>query len=241
MARVNWTEPEITPIDRSRIVRDPAFAKRFESACDGKYPDCPPLHGGRLVWIRDEFKKRGIKISTENVRKWMWGEAKPRPEKTALLAEILGVDLAWLQIGVDPGFSPRERRVRNAMADGVVNVLAGFIQMDGGIPAFPEDGDERAQRDGVDLYAIIKGANYAIHVSLGDETDAEGATFPVPVDRDNVIVLGVLRSGFEIAVFDISSELIAANGTRRGASIAVTVTADQRASLTRIRSFSGRL
>jgi hypothetical protein len=50
-------------------------------------------------------------------------------------------------MGIDPEFQPHERKLRNAMADGAVNLVAGFIQMDGAYPAFPEESDTpRARR-----------------------------------------------------------------------------------------------
>ena len=226
---------------RSRIIRDPAFAERLKSACD-RNPMVPPLHGGRLVWVRDEMLKRfAITVSTETVRKWFWGEAKPRPAKTAHLAEMLGVDVAWLQIGVDPEMAPRERRARNALADGVVNLVAGLIQTDGGTPAFPEEGDKRAVVDSVDIYAIIKGANYALHIAMGRRREDAGVQFALPVGHENVIVLGVLRDGGQVAIYELTSELIAEHGVRRGSSALVTLGEADMAELRKIESFSQRL
>ena len=151
------------------------------------------------------------------------------------------VDVAWLQIGIDQGLAPRARKARNALADGIVNVVAGFIQMDGGHPAFPDDGDTRAEQDNVDIYAIIRGGNYALHVALGTDAPAAGeglVIFPVPAKHEAVIVLGVLRSGMSVEIFEISPDLIAEHGIRRGGSIEVSV---NRATLRRIESFSQRL
>lgn len=225
-----------------RPVRDKPFATRLESACDNN-PECPPLHQGRLTWTRDQLKLRfGVTVSTEAVRRWFWGEVKPRSDKIAHLAEILMVDVSWLQLGIDQGLEPRARKARNALADGVVNVVAGFVQMDGGHPAFPDEGDTRATRDNVDIYAIIRGGNYALHVALGGVAPTvrgEGmVSFPVPVKHEAVIVLGVLRSAMTIEVFEIPADMIAERGIRRGASMDVVV---NRADLRQIESFSQRL
>ena len=180
-------------------------------------------------------------MSTEAVHRWFWGEVKPRPDKTACLAEILMVDVSWLQIGIDQGLAPRARKARNALADGVVNVVAGFIQMDGGHPAFPDEGDARAEQDNVDIHAIIRGGNYALHVALGaDAADTAGegmVIFPVPTKHEAVIVLGVLRNEMTIEIFEISPDLISEHGIRRGGSIEVVV---NRTDLRRIESFSQR-
>ncbi|WP_242136955.1 hypothetical protein [Sphingomonas sp. TREG-RG-20F-R18-01] len=202
----------------AKVFRSPDFGKRLEQACD-QSPHCPPLHKGRLQWIADELKKRfKLSVSTETVRKWMHGESRPKQDKNLLLAQLLQVDPTWLFMGIDADLEPREKRVRNAMADGIVNVIAGFIQIDGGNPAFPAEGDKRAVVDNVDLYAIIKGANYAFHVSLG----SDDYRFAVPTKHENVIVLGVMRDGFAIDVFEISEAMIA-KGTKRGGSIEVVL------------------
>lgn len=196
-----------------RIIRDAGFAKRFEMACDS-HDHCPPLHLGRLRWIADQFSERfGETITTETVRKWRFGEAKPRQDKNALLAQILEVDPTWLYMGVDPELEPKERKARNAMADGAVNIVAGMIQMDGGHPAFPEEGG----KENVDLYAIIKGAQYALHICTAD---SEGK-FAVPTRHQGITVLGLTRKGMSFEIVELSEEIIAA-GRKRGGSIEVT-------------------
>jgi len=89
-----------------RTIRDADFAARLGKACDLQ-AECPPLHRGRLVWIRQKLEADfNENVSLETVRKWLSGEAKPRPEKTKMLAALLGVDLAWLQIGMGDGPAP---------------------------------------------------------------------------------------------------------------------------------------
>lgn len=230
--------PRIVESDHPlRIIRDPEFAKRFDQACDG-YPMVPPKHSGRLTWIQRELVSRfNEKVSVETVRKWFTGEAKPRPEKLAMLAQMLQVDVAWLSLGVDPDLQPRERRARNAMADGAVNLVAGLIQMDGGYPAFPEETGKSAQRNHVDLHAIIKGAKYDFHVSLG-ATEGKRIRFVVPVSCADVVVLGVIKNGFAIEIVELTPEMIEA-GERRGGSVEVFVERD--AKLKRIETFQVRL
>jgi len=163
------------------------------------------------------------------VRKWFAGEAMPRPDKTALLAELLMVDVAWLQIGVDPDMAPRDRKIRNAQADGAVNAVAGFIQMDGGHPAFPKESGA------VDLHAIIRGAKYDFHISTADAA----GHFHVPLENEELIVLGVKRAeGFCMDIYELTPDLIEAHGVRRGGSIEVAVPPKE---LRRVESFSNRL
>jgi len=218
-----------------KVIRDAGYAQRLTLACD-RSDHCPPLHQGRLVWIMNELGKQfDVDVTTETVRKWLHGEAKPRLDKNNKLAELLRVDPVWLYQGIDPALSPREKKARNAMADGAVNLIAGFIQMDGGSPAFPDEGDKRAARDNVDLYAIIKGGSYAIHVCLGAEVDG-AYHFPVPLNHEHVVVLGVIRDGFSVMVTELTAEIIAEHGGRRGGAIDVVLP-----EIELIESFSRRL
>lgn len=207
-----------------RLIRDAEFARRLQSACEG-HAHCPGMHHGRLTWIVRELKSRfDVTVSVESVRKWFAGEAKPRPDKTKMVAELLGVDVGWLQIGIDPALAPRERKIRNAMVDGAVNMVAGFIQMDGGFPAFPDT------EGTIDIHAIIRGRKYDFHVALADES----GRFAVPSDHEGVTVLGILRKGFCADVFLIPAEVID-QGRRHGGSIEVAVPVE---TLRRVETFA---
>lgn len=217
---------------RTKIIRDLPFAKRFDQACDN-YLQVPPKHAGRLVWVKNEFKKRyNESISMETVRKWFSGEAKPRADKVAKIAEILQVDVGWLSLGIDPTVAPKERKARNAMADGAVNIVAGLIQMDGGHPAFPTE----TETNNVDLHAIIKGAKYDIHVSLGEVQDDQ-VTFGIPHNYEDLVVLGIVRRGMAITIYDISSDAMAGAAHHAGG-YEITVA---ESSLTVIPDFTRRL
>lgn len=220
----------------TRTIRSPEFARRLEVAVDN-YPHAPPLHRGRYSWLQEELKRRfDESVSIETCRKWFAGEARPRPDKVAKIAQLLGVDVGWLSTGVDPEISPRERKLRDAMVDGVVNVVAGIIQMDGGHPAFPDDNDQRAREDSIDLYAVIRGANYGFHVTLGTE-NKKSFTFPVPAHAGTAFVLGVVKEGMSFKMYEITPEVIA-TGTRRGSSVVVDV---DESDLIPITSFEDRL
>jgi len=217
-----------------RVIRDAEFAKRLTLASDG-HPMVPPLHSGRLTWVVRELKSRFDEdISVETARKWFHGEAKPRPDKVAKLAQLLEVDVGWLSLGIDATMQPRERKIRNAIADGAVNVVAGLIQMDGGYPAFPTEAETV-----VDLHAIIKGAKYDFHVSSG-VIDGRQIEFSVPREcGPSVLVLGVIKRGFNIEIAEIPGELIE-TATRRGATATVTMT-EAEFKKHRIESFAKRL
>jgi transcriptional regulator with XRE-family HTH domain len=215
------------------------FAKRLNTACDTN-PLVPALNFGRLTWMKAELAKRfGEEVSVETVRKWFAGESKPRADKLKLIAAMLEVDEAWLSLGISPDLTPREQRIRNATADGAVNLIAGLVQMGGGHPAFPEPGDKRAAESSIDIYAIIKGAQYAFHVALANSED-DLHSFVVPVRWEGAMQLGVIPGpDLSVRVVEIPESVIA-GGIRRGGGIEVTMD-DAQIEAVRIRSFAKRL
>lgn len=175
----------------SQKINHPEFARRLEQACDGN-PDVPPINYGRLVWFADRIVgPSGKNISNETVRKYFAGEVMPRPKQMSQLAKILKVDESWLALGAHPGLTEREKKVRNATADGVVNLVAGMVRMFGGNPAFPAADDKFAKENCVDLYAIIRGAQYAMHIVLFDE-DGKAT---IPAQAKDAFILGVEHTG----------------------------------------------
>jgi hypothetical protein len=202
---------------RSGKVRFPDFAQRLEHACDSN-PNVPPANYGRLGWIKkrleDDFQ---TPVVIETVRKWLAGETRPRHEKLMQLATILQVDPEYLLMGRTPGLTEKDRQMQSAEATGIVNILAGYVAMDGGRPAFPQEGDRRAKEGRIDLYAIIKGAQYSFSVALGKK-GADGWVFTVPVDAlDRTMVIGVVRtSNFCCEFLDLDAGRIRSEGQRKG-------------------------
>ena len=67
--------------------------------------------------------------------------------------------------------------------------------MCGGYPAFPTDDDTRVQDRKIDLYAVIRGAQFSFHVAVGDLTENR-VRFTVPVEAaEDAFVIGVVRTG----------------------------------------------
>ena len=179
-------------------------------------------------------------MSTETVRRWIHGEVKPRGDLITIIAEILEVNEAWLSLGQQVELTPREQRARTAAADAAVNVVYGFIQMAGGHPALPTEDDARAKQDHVDLYAIIKGAQYAFHVTLSSSRDAETARFVLPYEYEGAFQLGVIQvDELSVILVEISEDMIRA-GSRKAGAIEVHMS-DAEIEASRIRSFRNRL
>jgi hypothetical protein len=214
MRRARFHPPEALP--------EAAFGQRMTMACDNR-EGCPPLHRGRLGWIVDGFKKHFKEaISAESVRKWLGGKGRPRPRRLAMLAELLKVDEAWLAIGGDADPSADQRKARNAMADGGVNLIAGLIALHGGHVAFPDPGSRLGQD--ADIIAVIKGAAYNFNVSLGLPTGSKSYTFRLPTGYRDVIVLGLVEVGpLQWHLLEFDADLISKHKQNRGSHLEVTV------------------
>lgn len=206
---------------KPKKIRDPQFAKRITQAADDN-PQVPPYNRGRLTWLRDNLaQKFRVKTSTETVRKWFSGEARPRPDKMKLIAIALECDLSWLSLGIAPEMEPRARDKRSVALSGAANVLAGMVQMDGGVIAFPQEDDSRA--DCVHFFAIIKGAQYGLHASLAKQ-DGANFKFSVPTNHDLCTVVGVVKhDGPACDFFEIPATAIEKSKARHGGFNEVTV------------------
>lgn len=220
------------------------FARRLQLACEGN-PHTPEVNFGRLRWFAEKLEERfSISMTQEGVRKWFDGRTLPRSAAMNALAELLEVDVAWLSHGTTPNLDLRERKLRNAEADGAVNVVAGLIQMSGANPAFPDPADERAQAGHIDLYAIIRGAQYAFHVAVATEVDG-GFRFSVPVGANDSVVIGLIRrEGFAVDLLELDADGLKEHGKRKGGAVDVVVNPNYRTenhTWKQIKSFSDRL
>lgn len=234
-------------VKEDRIIRDSAFARRLEEASEA-HGGVPAKHQGRYGWFVDNFRRRfNTKVSEESVRKWFFGEARPRPDKMRMLATLLNVDHPHLSLGEASEIAPREQKARSATVSGAVNVLAGFIEMAGGHPSFPEKGGPLP--DCTDVSAIIKGATYAFRVSLAQSLGDRVYKFTVPADHAGCFVLGVVPGkGFSVEFLELSPELIEKHGANKGGFIEVSVARQGTGAYTtgrdqwrRIERFSERL
>lgn len=191
---------------RTPVIRDEGFARRLETACEAN-PNCPTeQYRGKQKWVYDNLlEKFDIKVSPEAVRRWFAGEMRPRLKTMSALAQLLEVDLGWLTLGTKPEMTPKERKARNAVADGAVNLVAGIVQMNGGSVAFPTDGNH-----GPDLYAIIGGKQYVVEVKLAFQMGPDTVRFTVADDTSNQVVIGVIKDdkGFGFSLLNLTPEVV---------------------------------
>lgn len=194
-----------TASDSSVIAGSPHedFAKRLERAMDLISADLPPKFKGRNEELaRRMNEKFGVPVTPETVSKWTKGTAYPRVERMAALASILGVDLAWLQMGTG-GPDPVARsassvvqttgNVRKTAPRGQVsrNTTAKFLALSmaeisgARILDVPDVGDVHF------TVAVGGGAVLAIHAVLGERV-TNGWRVTVPRSADTTYVMGIL-------------------------------------------------
>lgn len=117
-----------------------------------------------------------------------------RDKTLRALAHVIGQTPSWLLIG-DTGALPlKEQRVRNAAADGAVNVLAGFLRMNGASAAFPDPSMKDEIDHHVDILATIKGGIYRISVITAQLVEGEQWLFAAPFAAisERIKVIGVV-------------------------------------------------
>lgn len=215
-----------------------AFAERVNLAAENN-PNFPPKYQGQYKQVVVDMGKRGQQVTLESVRKWFNGETLPTTDKMALLADVLGVDYAWLSGGDTEKKAAQARRTQSAQASASANILAGVIALDGGHPAFPQEDDPRIEREGVDLYAVIRGVNYAFQIAAGEVVDGD-LVFRVPANRGTVIVIGVLRRpGNTFEFYELDAETLV-SGNRYSQGMSEIVLPDDQ-SIRRIETFSQRI
>lgn len=198
------------------IVRDKAFARRLHQAAEDR-PDVPPFGLGRQTWIKERMG-----VSHEAVRKWLTGESRPRPIMMSKLAKLFGVDEAWLSLGIASEIPTKQREARNAMADGAVNAFTGLVQMNGGHCAFPGPDDPR--NGYVDVYAIIRGSQFSVHVAFGEMISNGVYKFSVPKEYPNCTVVGAIHfASMRCIYLNLRQSLIDKHRFKKGSYFEITV------------------
>lgn len=193
------------------------FYLRLKQACDDNRL-IPEKGAGRQVWLAKK-----LHVSEEAVRKWFTGEARPRVDKMDSLAALLGVDSAWLSLGVSPELTRVEQRVWSETAEGLVYVVMGFFMVGGASCAFPTKNDPRG--DAVDFYAILKGQQLAVHVSAAREISKGTYVMPIPRQYESVYIVGGVPNQATNADFiSMPHILIERHKKRKGSAFEVIVT-----------------
>ena len=183
----------------------------MQQAADGN-PIIPPKNYGQLGWFVHQFEERfQHEITQETIRKWFAGESRPRHKTLIMLAKLLKVNETWLAFGTNDDVPKKTGWLLGSMANGVVNLVAGMIQICGGAPAFPD------KEGPVDLSAVIKSALYQFHIVLGARKGAD-VQFNVSVEATETLVIGVIRtSELSFDLYEFDWDKITEIGSRQGA------------------------
>lgn len=177
---------------RATNVPTAAFAKRLATACD-QSTTVPPHGQGRQITIA---KRLGV--TQEAVRKWFAAEAMPRQQKMRELATFLEVEEPWLALGITPELNRTEKRLRARNVDGAVLLVMGLNMLAGASCAQPGEKDPR--REYVDFYSILRGSQFAVHVTLARELSSGRYEVMIPREfRDvrNICVVPVGRGRYD--------------------------------------------
>jgi len=198
------------------------FARRLTVACDNS-DNIPDHNFGRQTYIANELERRfGIRVSKETVRKWFAGEARPRPDKMRVLAELLKIDQAWLAIGSRPNTASDGHRSHAAVSNGAVSLVIGMLTLNGASCAFPESTDPRIKS--IHFYAILRGRHFGVYVSLG-APGRRGITFTLPEDCQDTVLIGVVqRSPTRYDLYQLASSTALELGVRRSGHLELTGT-----------------
>lgn len=165
-----------------------AFVARLERACDECSHSIPPKGQGRGNVLANR-----LGVAPEAVSKWFKGVSKPREGKMRELADLLGVDYAWLETGEEPEVSRKELVIRKKTAGGAIHLVWGHITLDGGHCGDLPEHDPR--QDYVDFQAVLRGTVYPICVALGRESAVGQFELIVPARFAEVRVIGVIPAG----------------------------------------------
>jgi transcriptional regulator with XRE-family HTH domain len=193
------------------------FIARLTQACDELSGHIPAHGEGQQTFIQ-----RKIGVSREAVSKWFSGDSRPSPNYMRELAAILDVDEAWLSLGAASEIPAKERRARNAEADGAVNLVAGLIQMNGGTVAFPSNADKQTAY--IDMYAIIRAAQFGIHVALAREVSPRVYKVNVPLLFEDCTIVGVVRKApLRVDLLNMTHSMIERHKVREGPAYEIQV------------------
>jgi len=210
---------ETKKTNNKRIIA-PDFARRLTIACDNA-DNIPDHNFGRQSYIANELERRfNIRVSKETVRKWFAGEARPRPDKMRVLAELLKTDQAWLALGSHPDTGSNGHKSHAAVSNGAVSLVVGMLTLNGASCAFPERTDPRIKS--IHFYAILGGRHFGVYVSLG-VPGRRGITFTLPEDCQNTVLIGVVqRSPTRYDLYQLASSTALELGVRRTGHLELT-------------------
>lgn len=193
------------------------FAKRLDGAIQKMKSIVPGYREGRNTVIG-----RKLGVAPETVRKWLNGEARPRPRALVALAKFLEVEPGWLWGGGEAPPSKKDMRAHLGKMDGIIHFAVGMAIIEGANCALPDAYDSR--KDFTDFVMIKDGVKAAIRTSLGREIRPDTYEFVVPPDFEQVHNVGfVWHNPSKVHLLDLKNEMIATHKAPKGSDKAVVV------------------
>lgn len=127
------------------------FKDRFAKACLDN-PEVPPFNRGQQSFIAQK-----LGVSQEAVRKWFYGESKPKSPTARKLAKLLNVDFLWLMMGTETG-ELEFKKVASQRQDSAVYAFMAFMIDQGYSAAFDQSDND------IDIVSISGGAQHQFTV-----------------------------------------------------------------------------
>lgn len=177
------------------------FVARLTQACDVSEIVPPPFQG------RQQMIALRLGLAPEAVSKWFKGISMPRPAKMTELAELLGVDVAWLSMGVNSDMGRAERKTAAKHASAAAMYLRSVMELAGVHCADPNPNDPHFES--IDFYANLSGVAMPVRVTLGRQVGDDIYDMPIPNDYSALRHYGVIQwAPGKFDVIDISKEKI---------------------------------
>lgn len=198
-----------------------AFVQRLKQACDESRHIPPPGKG------RQQAIANALGVGPEAASKWFKGVAMPRPDKMAILADLLETDQSWLTFGIEPELDRSERRVQAKESDGAIHLVWGLINLAGGHCGVPSARDPRSGY--VDFYATLRGSVYPIYVSLARPSGRDLFECTVPDEYRAVRMIVVVPvGGLKYDFLDLPVDVVDEYKSRKQGGIVVTFANQER-------------
>lgn len=194
---------------------DNNFYKRLTIACD--QCEFVPAYGrGRQTHI-----SKFLDVSPEAARKYFIsteeGGTKPRGENLSKLAKYLGVDEAWLALGITPTeINTKRQRHYSPSSDGYIYVVLGILMLNGATCAVAKDTDD------ADLFMIYNGEQRSLKVIVATEKTNDEYVFDLLQGEDDIDHIGLIKrsdTSFDLIMLD--NESFPKYGKKMGSSIMI--------------------
>jgi transcriptional regulator with XRE-family HTH domain len=183
------------------------FSDRLKQACNLR-PELPRKGAGLHAWLKNKMG-----VSHETISKWFSGEARPRPARMKELANVLGVNEAWLAVG-SPLITSGEQKALEARQAGIENIFMGLMKLNGAHCAAPDETESESSK--TSFYAIREGVLTRYAVLLAEE---HGYSFvcKVPINYHSAtVVASICTESSTVMFYKIPHGLIETFGKHMG-------------------------